>query len=185
MSARRSAPLAQQARSGLPARPQPLKRTDLSFPKDFRWGCATAAYQIEGAVQGGRARTDQLGRLLPHARQDLQRRHRRRRRRQLPPLRRGHAAAQEPRRQHLSHVARLVAHLPRRARGSPIPRASIITSASSTICSRTASSPMSPCSTGTCRRRFPAAGRTATRPTPSPITRATWPASSPTASRTS
>ena len=25
--------------------------TDLSFPKDFRWGCATAAYQVEGAVK--------------------------------------------------------------------------------------------------------------------------------------
>jgi beta-glucosidase len=24
---------------------------DLSFPKDFRWGCATASYQIEGAVK--------------------------------------------------------------------------------------------------------------------------------------
>ena len=23
---------------------------DLSFPPDFKWGCATAAYQIEGAV---------------------------------------------------------------------------------------------------------------------------------------
>jgi beta-glucosidase len=32
---------------------------DLSFPKDFRWGCATAAYQIEGAVkEDGRGPTN-------------------------------------------------------------------------------------------------------------------------------
>jgi len=36
-----------------------LKATDLSFPKDFRWGCATAAYQIEGAVkEDGRGPTN-------------------------------------------------------------------------------------------------------------------------------
>src|SRR5216117_3730033 len=32
----------------LPAQHAPI---DLSFPKDFRWGCATAAYQVEGAVR--------------------------------------------------------------------------------------------------------------------------------------
>lgn len=33
--------------------------TDLVFPKDFRWGCATAAYQIEGAVnEDGRGPTN-------------------------------------------------------------------------------------------------------------------------------
>lgn len=32
---------------------------DLSFPSDFRWGCATAAYQIEGAVkEDGRGPTN-------------------------------------------------------------------------------------------------------------------------------
>ena len=32
---------------------------DLSFPKDFRWGCATAAYQIEGAIkEDGRGQTN-------------------------------------------------------------------------------------------------------------------------------
>jgi beta-glucosidase len=35
------------------------ERVDLSFPKDFRWGCATAAYQIEGAVDvDGRGQTN-------------------------------------------------------------------------------------------------------------------------------
>jgi len=32
---------------------------DLSFPKDFRWGCATAAYQVEGAThEDGRGMTN-------------------------------------------------------------------------------------------------------------------------------
>ncbi len=32
---------------------------DLSFPGDFKWGCATAAYQIEGAVNAdGRGQTN-------------------------------------------------------------------------------------------------------------------------------
>ena len=32
---------------------------DLGFPKDFRWGCATASYQIEGAVkEDGRGETN-------------------------------------------------------------------------------------------------------------------------------
>ena len=36
-----------------------LRPTDLSFPSDFRWGCATAAYQIEGAVhEDGRGLTN-------------------------------------------------------------------------------------------------------------------------------
>ena len=36
-----------------------LAPTDLSFPPDFRWGCATAAYQIEGAVkEDGRGPTN-------------------------------------------------------------------------------------------------------------------------------
>jgi len=36
-----------------------LRPTDLSFPKDFRWGTATASYQIEGAVkEDGRGPTN-------------------------------------------------------------------------------------------------------------------------------
>src|ERR1044072_5616876 len=32
---------------------------DLSFPKDFKWGCATASYQIEGAAdEDGRGKTN-------------------------------------------------------------------------------------------------------------------------------
>ena len=34
----------------LPTRGALAAPVDLSFPKDFAWGCATAAYQIEGAV---------------------------------------------------------------------------------------------------------------------------------------
>ena len=37
----------------------PMKPQDLSFPKDFLWGCATASYQIEGAVtEDGRGQTN-------------------------------------------------------------------------------------------------------------------------------
>lgn len=37
----------------------PLHPQDLGFPKDFLWGCATAAYQIEGAVKAdGRGQTN-------------------------------------------------------------------------------------------------------------------------------
>ena len=42
-----------------PAIAQTLHKTDLSFPKDFKWGTATAAYQIEGAVkEDGRGPTN-------------------------------------------------------------------------------------------------------------------------------
>ena len=49
------------AAAGLTASPAlaALKPADLRFPKGFRWGCATAAYQIEGAVnEDGRGRTN-------------------------------------------------------------------------------------------------------------------------------
>ena len=37
----------------------PMKPQDLSFPEDFLWGCATASYQIEGAVkEDGRGQTN-------------------------------------------------------------------------------------------------------------------------------
>lgn len=37
----------------------PFRPADQSFPKDFTWGCATASYQIEGAVrEDGRGQTN-------------------------------------------------------------------------------------------------------------------------------
>ena len=45
------------------------------FPEGFQFGTATASYQIEGgATEGGRA--IDLGHVLPHARQNRERRHR-------------------------------------------------------------------------------------------------------------
>src|SRR3569623_246867 len=36
-----------------------VRPSDLSFPADFKWGCATASYQIEGAVkEDGRGPTN-------------------------------------------------------------------------------------------------------------------------------
>jgi len=48
------------AAAGLFAKPAAAAGAiDLSFPADFRWGCATAAYQIEGAYkEDGRGLTD-------------------------------------------------------------------------------------------------------------------------------
>ena len=45
---------------GRPARPpQSSPPTTSSFPADFVWGCATASYQIEGAVkEDGRGPTN-------------------------------------------------------------------------------------------------------------------------------
>ncbi len=43
---------------------------------DFRWGAATAAYQVEGAAGRGRARPVELGHVLAHAWTHPQRRHR-------------------------------------------------------------------------------------------------------------
>ncbi|HEX7849882.1 MAG TPA: GH1 family beta-glucosidase [Sphingomonas sp.] len=48
--------LGAQTLAGASAAAAPI---NLSFPKDFRWGCATAAYQIEGAVnEDGRGPTN-------------------------------------------------------------------------------------------------------------------------------
>jgi len=45
--------------NGLASSSSMAKPMDLSFPKDFKWGCATAAYQIEGATrEDGRGQTN-------------------------------------------------------------------------------------------------------------------------------
>ena len=70
---------------------------DRGLAPDFRWGAATSAYQIEGAVDRGWSLALHLGHLLPGSRRDRQRRHRRRGVRPLPPLPRGHRVDEAPR----------------------------------------------------------------------------------------
>ncbi len=45
--------------AGAPVAAAAIRPPDLSFPRGFTWGCATASYQIEGAVnEGGRGQTN-------------------------------------------------------------------------------------------------------------------------------
>ena len=83
-----------------------------SFPPGFRFGAATASYQIEGAGARRRPRPVDLGHLLPHAGQDRQRRHRRRRLRPLPPLARGRRPHGRARPRDLPLLDRLAARHP-------------------------------------------------------------------------
>ena len=47
------------ALAGVAGKASAATPVDLSFPKDFKWGCATAAYQVEGAVnEDGRGTTN-------------------------------------------------------------------------------------------------------------------------------
>ena len=81
----------------------------LSFPKGFLWGCATAAYQIEGGASDD-GRGPSIWDTFSHTPgQDVSRRNGRRRRRLISPLQRRYTAAQESRRERLSHVDLLVA----------------------------------------------------------------------------
>ena len=142
------------------------------FPADFRWGVATAAYQIEGAAQVGRPRSEHLGHLLAHPRPEPSRRHRRHRVRPLPPL------GGRPRPAGRASASPTTACPSRgrdsspRARDRSTRRASPSTSACSPDCATAASVRSSRSTTGTCRSRsrMPAAGRCARRPSASAST---------------
>ena len=138
----------------------------------FRWGAATAAYQIEGAAAEDGRRTVHLGHLRPYARQGLRRPHRRRRLRPLPPLPRGRRADGAS-----SAWAPTASRSPGRGSSPTAPARSTraawtSTTGWSTSCWPPASSRWSRSTTGTCRRRWrtAAAGPTATPPTTSPTT---------------
>ena len=155
------------------------------FPQGFVWGCATAAYQIEGAVnEGGREAID-LGCVFAHAGQDPQRRYRRRGRRFLSPVQGGHAAPQKPRRGRVPIVDFLAAHLSRRHGPAESRGAWTTTSAWWTSCLRMVLRLTSRSFTGTCRRPCLADGSRAIRQWHLRSTRVMWRASSPTACITS
>ena len=90
------------------------------FPKDFVWGVATAAYQVEGAANEDGTRPVGLGRLLQEEGRRLRGQHRRRRLRPLPPLQ-GRRRADEDAGREVVPLQRVVAAraAERRRRGQP------------------------------------------------------------------
>ena len=124
-----------------------------SFPKDFLWGTATSAYQIEGAVnEDGRGRSiwdtfaHTPGKIEDHTTADRANDHYHRYKEDVGLIRNRWASRPTGSR------SRGRGYFPK-APARPIPRASTSTTASSTNCSPTASSPTRRCITGTCRRR--------------------------------
>src|SRR6187431_2683348 len=140
------------APAGAAAQATAAQRGPASFPKDFVWGTATSAYQIEGAVnEDGRGRSiwdtfaHTPGKIEDKTTGDVANDHYHRYKEDIGLIRELGAKAY-----------RFSIAWPRcfrKERASPTPRASTSTTASSTNCSSRASSRMRRSIIGICRRR--------------------------------
>ena len=129
-------------------------QTALGLPRDFLWGTATSAYQVEGAWQDdGRGEFD-LGSLRPHAGHDPQRRYRRHRDRSLPPLQRRRRADEVARRASLPLLDRLAALVSARHRRAEPTRPRFLRAPDRRAARQAASSHSPRSITGICRRRY-------------------------------
>ena len=101
-----------------PRRARPARQ----FPQGFLWGTATASYQVEGAVSGGRPRAVGLGHLRPHARQGRRTTPPATSPRPLPPLQGRRAVDEGARRQGLPVLDRVAARVPAGQPAQPNPK---------------------------------------------------------------